>query len=72
MTVDARRIAGYDADVVEHRRRLDELTVELKLGMPVTNGQCPDGYLAAMLQQETFQGIVCDIKMVDYIQRIEH
>lgn len=50
--LDARCIAFYNADVVQHGRFLDEGTVEFQLWMLVDNLQCLAGYAFAVRQED--------------------
>ena len=48
ITVNGRSVGLNNADIVEHCSLVDKCSVEMKLGMGITDSQCTVGHLTAM------------------------
>jgi hypothetical protein len=66
MTVDARRVALADADVMQHRRLFEELAVQFQFRMFFRNQQAAIRHLPTVNDKESPEFIVLRIVLVDY------
>ena len=66
MTVDARRVALANADVMQHRRLFEELAVQFQFRMFFRNQQAAIRHLPTVNDKESPEFIVLRIVLVDY------